>query len=97
MVKIYIPEKWRNLKQEKLIPLASFLLKEKKTYTPNTWRDKFCHNMDFKNSCTLVNTIKKSNNSLAKKLQLLVSVCWQQIIRRRISNRCVGDHNIRAI
>ncbi len=60
-VRVYIPDAWRELPRGKMIPLSAYLLKTQSREHQGTWRDTFCHGMDFGASYVLVDDVAQSD------------------------------------
>jgi len=59
--RIFIPEVWRGLDGGNYVPLAAFLLGFQNRKHMGTWRDRFCHEMDFGDSCVLVDHVESAD------------------------------------
>lgn len=60
-VRVYIPEILRTAASGSHVPLAAFLLGTQNRKHMGTWRDSFCHEMDFSSYCVLAERPEKSD------------------------------------
>jgi hypothetical protein len=60
-VRVHIPDVWRSAGGKHHVPLAAFLLGTQRRNHMGTWRDTFCHEMDFGDSCIFADRLGEAD------------------------------------